>query len=289
MNSNKLDSKYKLLIQLGSGSFGSVWRILNKTNRNEYAIKIETKNSKSRLKNEFKIYRNLMLCGVQGIPIIKDYFETNKNCYLVMQLLGKSLDQILNSTENPFDITTVLKIGIYIIRLLESIHNAGYLHRDIKPNNFLTGKEDVNNLYIMDFGLSKKYILDNGEHIAPREERSLIGTARYASINVHMGYEPSRRDDLESVGYMLIYFLKKKLPWQGLKKVKNVDQVKIIGECKMKTSLQDLCCNLPECFKQYLEYCRKLQFSEKPNYDYLVNLFLQTSEKLKLNLKFFWT
>lgn len=269
----KLKQKYRILIRLGKGSFGSVYQIMDKETNHDYAVKVEDKSSRMRLKYEYDIYKNLENHKIGGIPRIFDFFKTKKSYYMIMQLLGDSLDQKMNDDPTLFNLPTVLKLGINIIRILECIHNAGYLHRDIKPNNFLVGlNNDKQKLYIMDFGLSKKYITDDGEHIQLRKDRSLVGTARYASINVHMGFEPSRRDDLESVGYMLIYFLKKKLPWQGLKKKSNVEQVKLIGEVKMKIGLDQLCSDLPPCFKEYLTYCKKLKFEEKPNYDYLVGL-----------------
>lgn len=286
---NKLEDSYKLLIELGSGSFGSVWRVVDKKTNKEYAVKIEDKNSKSRLKNEYKIYKRLRDAGITfGIPKIKCYWESEKKCYLFMQLLGKSLDQILNDLPSSFDLMTVLKLGVQITKLLEVIHSTGIIHRDIKPNNFLIGKDNnIDCIYIMDFGLSKKYI-NNDKHIKMKIERSLVGTARYASINVHQGFEPSRRDDLESVGYMLVYFLLRKLPWQGLKKKKDVDHIKLIGECKMKTSLDELCKNIPQCFKDYIKYSRELKFDEKPDYNYLRNLFYKTADEKKTKLKYLW-
>ena len=267
-----LRNNYKLLIELGSGSFGSVWKIVDNKTGFDYAMKIEDKNQKSRLKVENDVYNDLKQNGItKGIPNIYKYFESNKKCFLIMDLLGKSLDNLLNETEKGFTINQVKMFGISIINLLEKIHNAGYIHRDIKPNNFLVGYTD-NDLYIMDFGLSKKYIV-NDKHIKMKTERSLTGTARYASINVHDGIEPSRRDDLESVGYMLLYFISKKLPWQGLKKEKNKSQIILIGEYKKKISLDELCFPFPNCFKEYLTYCRKLKFDETPNYQYLKSLF----------------
>jgi serine/threonine protein kinase len=284
-----LEDTYKLLIELGSGSFGSVWRVVEKKTNKEYAVKIEDKNNKSRLKNEYNIYKKLKYGGISfGIPKVKCYWESEKKCYLFMELLGKSLDQILNDLPGAFDLATVLKLGIQITKLLEIVHSVGFIHRDIKPNNFLMGIGDnIDHVFIMDFGLSKKYIVNN-EHIKMRVERSLVGTARYASINVHQGFEPSRRDDLESVGYMLVYFLQKHLPWQGLKKKKDCDHIKLIGECKMKTSLDELCKNVPLCFKEYIKYCRSLKFDETPDYNYLKSLFYKTASDDNLDIKYFW-
>jgi serine/threonine protein kinase len=289
-NIPKFGTKYKILQQIGEGSFGSVWKIMHLKSNKDYAVKIEEKNSKSRLEYEYKVYKTLISKEVKvHVPKIKEYFETNENCCLIMELLGNSLDQMLNDSSKPFNIGTVLKIGIQIVTLLEKIHDAGYLHRDIKPNNFLIGPENSNDkIYIMDFGLSKKYINNDNTHISFHLDRSLIGTVRYASLNVHQGFEPSRRDDLESVGYMLIYLLKKKLPWQGLKKTKDKDQTKMIGECKMKTSLALLCDKLPSCFLEYLKYCRGLKFEEDPDYDYLRNLFYISANQHNIKIKFEW-
>ena len=280
-----LENNYAILIKLGSGSFGSVWRLMDRKTKKEYAVKIEDLTN-SRLKNEHKIYTKLSSCAF-GIPKVKRYFESEKYCYLIMELLGKNLEQLFVENKKSFSLNVVLKFGIDMIDILEQMHINGYIHRDIKPNNFIIGIND-DNIYITDFGLSKKYI-QNSKHICMKVERSLVGTARYASLNVHEGVEPSRRDDLESVGYMLIYFLKGKLPWQGLKKKNENDvQIDLIEMAKCSISLDELCSNIPNCFKLYLVHCRKLIFDETPDYSYLRNLFLKCAKNLELDLKYNW-
>lgn len=271
----KLSDNYIIIEQVGSGSFGDVYMAKDIKNNTDLAIKVEDTTKNKRITHEYKVYRYLKQNNVKNIiPEIKDFIVTPNYSFMCMELLGKSIDDIFNDYKKKFTINTVVKLGIEFVKIIRKIHEAGFIHRDIKPSNFMVGKnpEDV---YIMDFGLSKKIFDKNNEHLKFREGRSLIGTVRYCSINMHLGIEPSRRDDLESIGYMLIYLAQGKLPWQGLKKTKDVDQVDAIGEVKMCTSLSILCNGLPDCFKDYVIYTRGLSFSNKPDYDYLENLFIK--------------
>lgn len=180
---------------------------------------------------------------------------------MVMDLLGPSLEDLFQKCGRKFDLKTTIRIGIQIITRLEFIHSKKFIHRDIKPENFLIGThQNCDKVFVIDFGLSKKYIQKNGEHIPYKDNKSLTGTPRYASINSHLGIEQSRRDDLESVVYMLIYFLKGSLPWQNLKNDPNYDRYEKILEKKLSVSIEALTQNLPEEFYLLVEYTRNLHF-----------------------------
>lgn len=312
--SKNIVSKYKGLIcddyefvkKLGSGSFGDVLCAIDKKAKTgnkqgsltKYvAVKVEhnKKDERSRVLDEFKIYQYLRRHGFkEGIAKLYNYIEIPGYNMLVMEMLGPSLEDMFNKYGRIFKLCTVYSIAIQLIDLIQTLHELYFIHRDIKPNNFSLGYHDYKQIYMLDFGLSKKYYSKDRGHMPMNTGKHLVGTVRYVSKNMHMGIEPSRRDDLESIGYMLIYFAKGKLPWQGLQnKVHGnnnlpIDHKKQIGKMKQATGLDSLCSGLPRCFNKYLEYCGKLKFPEEPDYEYLKNLFIKSSEENGIELKFEW-
>merc|ERR1719204_2816452 len=210
---------------------------------------------------EYKVYKTLV--GGEGIPNVHWFGVEGDYNVMVMDILGPSLEDLFNFCSRKFTLKTVLMLADQMIGRIEYVHNKNFIHRDIKPDNFL-----------IDFGLAKKY-RDNRtrQHIAYREDKNLTGTARYASINAHLGIEQSRRDDMESLCYVLMYFNRGSLPWQGLKAATKKQKYEKISEKKMSTPVEVLCKGFPAEFAMYLNYCRGLRFEEAPDYMYLRQLY----------------
>ena len=193
-----------------------------------------------------------------------------------MQLLGKSLENMFTFCNKKFSVRCVCNIGYQMIDILKYIHSKHIIHQDIKPDNFVVGyNSNENKLYLLDFGLARKYRSSTTKKHYPKiEKKKLTGTARYASINALNGTTQSRRDDLESVGYVLMYFLRGNLPWQGLVVKNKNDKYSAIKEKKMSTSPSELCKGFPKEFEEYVNYTRNLDYEDEPDYNYLKNLFL---------------
>lgn len=295
----QLSELYDIGDKLGSGSFGEVYNVTGLKGSRKgkiMAAKVEVTGKHSRIENEYRMYKRIIKYSKSkelkenncGIPVIYDYVKVKNANIMVMELLGDSLEDIFVKHNKRFKLQTVYKLADQMLTLIQQIHNCHILHRDIKPANFLVGNKDSKNLYIMDFGLSRKWKRRDGSHIPFRDDKSLVGTARYASTNIHMGIEPSRRDDLESIGYILVYFLKGSLPWQGLKRKKGGDHMAMIGETKICTGIKYLCKSLPPCFATYIEYCQKLFFNDVPDYSYLKKLFKDSAKELGIKAKYEW-
>ena len=269
-----LFDKYKVSSKIGKGSFGTVFSGVNITSQEPVAIKTEVKGAKNQsCLLESEAYRLVSLKGFKGIPKVYQYGKVKGYNILVMELLGKSLNELFNQMNRRFSLQTVCILANDMIRLIEYVHEHSVLHRDIKPDNFMMGrgdKEDI--LYLIDFGLAKKYI-NNGIHIQMKTGKSITGTARYCSVYTHQGLEQSRRDDLESIGYVLMYFLRGNLPWQGVKVKEGEKHYEKIGNVKMNTSVDELCEGFPEEIKYYFNYVKQLEFEEEPNYNFLLELF----------------
>jgi len=270
----RVGRKYRLGRKIGSGSFGDIYLGTNMTTGEEVAIKLESiKTRHPQLLYESKIYR--ILQGGLGIPNVRWYGIEGDYNVMVLDLLGPSLEDLFNYCGRRFQLKTVLMLADQLLGRLEYVHTKSFIHRDVKPDNFLIGlgkRQSV--IHIIDFGLAKKYRDPRShQHIPYRENKNLTGTARYASINTHIGIEQSRRDDLESLGYVLMYFIRGSLPWQGLKANTKKQKYERIMDRKMSTSTEQLCKGYATEFRSYFEYCRSLRFEDRPDYAYLKRLF----------------
>ncbi|KAL3517713.1 hypothetical protein ACH5RR_020302 [Cinchona calisaya] len=284
--------KFKLGRKIGSGSFGELYLGVNIQNGEEVAIKLEpVKTKHPQLHYESKIY--MLLQGGTGVPNLKWFGVEGEYNVMVIDLLGPSLEDLFNYCNRKLSLKTVLMLADQLINRVEYMHSRGFLHRDIKPDNFLMGLgRKANQVFIIDYGLAKKYRdLQTHKHIPYRENKNLTGTARYASVNTHLGIEQGRRDDLESLGYVLMYFLRGSLPWQGLKAGTKKEKYDKISEKKMLTPIEVLCKSYPLEFISYFHYCRSLRFEDKPDYSYLKKLFrdLFIREGYQFDYVFDWT
>jgi serine/threonine protein kinase len=269
-------NKYTITKYIGSGSFGDVFEARNKKTNDYVALKIPIKTTErdgqASLLDEARIYKKIADPS-QGVANMKVATCKDKKI-IVMDLLGPSLESLLVKHKH-LGLKSVISLAIQMIDVIKYVHSCGFLHRDIKPDNFTVGHDDRQKLFCIDFGLAKKYLKQNGEHIEFSTKKKFCGTARYASIAAHKQCEQARKDDLESIGYILVYLYKGKLPWQNIRNKDKLVRYRLIGEKKESTTEEELCSNMPKQFCIFLKYVRNMDFDEKPHYSALKKMFVQ--------------
>ena len=273
---------YTVTKYISSGSFGHVFVGVNNKTNESVALKIpiinKEKDGERWLIEEAKIYNALHKqkseedenCAVANIKILSN--KTLNKKIMIMDLLGPSLESILCKSKK-FTIKSIILIAIQLINTMKYIHDRGYIHRDIKPDNFVIDNKNGEKIYCIDFGLAKKYVKRKNEHISFAKNNKFCGTARYASIAAHKGYTQSRKDDLEAIGYMLIYLFRGKLPWEGIKNKDKKEKYRLILEKKESISDEELCKQLPREFLVYFKYVRNMDFDEIPPYKAFIKMF----------------
>mmetsp|Transcript_109602 Transcript_109602/g.353800 ORF Transcript_109602/g.353800 Transcript_109602/m.353800 type:complete len:363 (-) Transcript_109602:40-1128(-) len=275
--------RFQIVEKLGSGCFGEVYRGVDAAGGLEVAVKFEPRKSSRpqelQLAHEAQVLE-LLSCSpeTQGFARFLYSGEEGSCRCLVMERLGKNIEDRLQACRGVFNARTTVLVAEQVLRSIEYLHSRGIVHRDIKPENFMFGlREKQHHIHLIDFGLSKVYFAK--KHVA-MSTRSLTGTVRYASVNTHNRMEQSRRDDLEAIGYMLAYFLRGVLPWSGLNARTLEEKCELIKRRKMKTPLPELCQGFPVAFQEYLAYCRMLGFTARPDYAWLMELFAKTRAQL---------
>lgn len=267
--STVIKNKWKIQGKIGQGSFGEIYAAVDLYSGEDTAIKVERLDSKKMvLKLEVIALKKLQAC-----PYVVRYIHSGRQDeynFLVMERLGENLaDLRKRMPRGCFSLCTVLKLGIQMIDSLEGVHKLGYIHRDIKPSNFVIGKVKKDMIYLIDFGLARKFKLPSGEIRPPRKSAGFRGTARYASINSHHCKELGRRDDLWCVFYVLVEFALGSLPWR---KVKDKEH---IGELKERYTNAELVKDMPPEFLQFMQHLQKLGYADEPDYEFLRNILFQ--------------
>jgi serine/threonine protein kinase len=303
---NLSTDRYEIGDTIGEGSFGCVKMGTNMNTGEPVAIKLVANGTMKEIEYEMGVMNFLEEEYIEQQKLNRYYEDAVfgfPRAYaicvhqgmngIIMERMGKDLDYYFKLCGGIFSIKTVCMIAVQIIDRLEWFHYCGFVHRDIKPNNFVMGYEkskNKNHLHLIDFGLAKKFITNKGRHIACKTGKSPIGTIRYASINNHMGVTLSRRDDLESSLYMCIYFLKGRLPWQGERGKTKKDHYENILKSKFKNLEGDLFKGIPDIFEKCIDRVRFVAFDQPPPYDTLRKLFCNYMAKnnIALDLQYDW-
>jgi serine/threonine protein kinase len=282
------DGRFEIEQKLGAGCFGEVYRGRDtRHGRQPVAVKFEVAGTGGRAtRSQEKEVDTMLLLGArnrqaQGVAECFHWgMEGIYHC-LVMELLGRNLEERLRGCGGQLEAPTVALIGEQVVNRLEYLHSKGIVHCDIKPENFMFGVGPrIHHLYLIDFGLSKRYY--ENHHVSMRIYSGLLGTTRYASIHAHEGREPSRRDDLEASGHMLMYLLRGSLPWSGMRAKSMEDQHFKVGQKKKAIPLEELCKGFPDAFRIFLQTARQLGFQERPDYERFRGLFQEVRKEYGL-------
>lgn len=260
--------RWKVVRKIGGGGFGEIYEGIDLVTRELVALKLESaKQPKQVLKMEVAVLKRL-----QGKEHVCRFIGCGRNDrfnYVVMQLQGRNLAELRRAQpRGAFSLSTSLRLGLQILKAIESIHEVGFLHRDVKPSNFSMGRvqNTSRRVYMLDFGLARQYTTASGDVRPARSAAGFRGTVRYASINAHKNKEMGRHDDLWSLFYMLVEFVNGQLPWR---KIKDKEQV---GLMKERYDHRLLLKHLPSDFRSFLEHIQSLQYVDKPDYSMLAGV-----------------
>ena len=285
--------KYKINKKIGIGAQSIIYSGININNKELVALKIQKKSFFINENFEKEAYYLFQLKGY-GVPKIISFGHFGEYNVLIEELLGESIEELFEKNkkkEKVIILKDMLMTGIQLIDRIEYIHSNNIVHLDIKPSNFVVGYKDPSLIYIIDFGLSKKYKSSRtGKHIIFSKRKYFQGNIKFSSVNNMRGIVSTRRDDLESIGYMLIYLYESKLPWEKIEAINKLEIVEKIFYIKKQISMNTLCKNLPKEMTEFMVYIKSLKFNEKPNYNYLKNLLEIMLKKINNvnDLKFSW-
>lgn len=285
LDTNQIVSgRWRLGAKLGAGAFGEVYIATDIETGEVVAVKMERMGNKHpQLHYENRVYKwfNNSSQDLIGIPHPRFFGRLGSYNVLIMDRLGPSLEDRLNECKRRMSIKSVMMIGIQAMRRIEFVHSKSFLHRDIKPDNMLMGVgSDISTVFLVDFGLAKRYRdHTTKQHLPYREGKHLTGTARYASVHTHLGIEQARRDDLESLGYVLVYLYRGELPWQGIRVQNKKQKYAKIRDKKQNITTRELCRDMPSQMVEYFRYVRRLEFEDRPDYSYLRSLFRKALER----------
>lgn len=273
-----LNETWLIINTIGNGSFGKIFRAKNITDDKPVAIKITNllEAQVQQLRIEHDILKRMRNCdGISNVYYFGRVLPEGTHFCMVMDYLGPNLEDLFNYCDRKFSIKTICMLAIQMLMRIEQLHAKKIIHRDIKPENFVMGRgPGFNRVYVIDFGLSRSFLVPGtDEHIPFVQTKRMMGTARYCSINSHLGLQLSRRDDIEALGYIFVYFANSFLPWQGISAGSRVERFRLIHQKKSATATSDLCSGLPIEFNNYLSDAKSLAFAEEPNYTHLRSCF----------------